>query len=204
MPENRTEIEYTIGKDDILAFNRFHTRHSAAWKRQYREQQIVSSALIFFICFALALIACVIRPETPLAVAAPLGILIAAVAIFFNLLFYRYQVNSSQKKLVNEMIDEGRNRGMLGRHKLIVEDEYLVEITEVAEGRTMWIGVERVEQDDDYIAIYIGYATAHVIPKRSFRDEEAAQDFFNLVRERIDAASAREEGKDATKQAQDV
>jgi YcxB-like protein len=84
--------------------------------------------------------------------------------------------------------DERPDRGHLGRHRVVLSDDAVVESTAVNQSRTAWAGVDRVEQSPDYIFIYTSPATAHVIPKRAFTDPEEAEAFFQLARSRREAA----------------
>jgi hypothetical protein len=84
--------------------------------------------------------------------------------------------------------DERPGRGQLGRHRLVLGEDGLVESTAVNESRTAWSGVDRVEQSADYIFIYTSPAAAHVIPKRAFSDPQEADAFFRLARSRKEGA----------------
>jgi hypothetical protein len=49
--------------------------------------------------------------------------------------------------------DERPDRGSLGRHRMILSDDGLIESTAVGESRTTRAGVDRVEEDGDYVNI---------------------------------------------------
>lgn len=78
--------------------------------------------------------------------------------------------------------DERPGRGRLGRHRVVLGEDGVIESTVVNQSRTAWPGVDRVEQSPDYIFIYIAPVTAYVIPKRAFRDPQEAEAFFRLAR----------------------
>jgi YcxB-like protein len=73
--------------------------------------------------------------------------------------------------------DEKPGKGQLGMHRMVLSDDGLVESTAVGESRIVWAGVDRVEQNPDYIFIYTSPVAAHVIPKRAFKDAEEADAF---------------------------
>ena len=75
---------------------------------------------------------------------------------------------------------EKPGKGQLGRHMVALYDDAVVETTATGEMRTTWAGVDRVEQDDNYIFIYTSAASAHVIPKRAFSGD-AAGEFFRFA-----------------------
>jgi hypothetical protein len=66
----------------------------------------------------------------------------------------------------------------------------VVESTAVGESHTSWAGVDRIEQNPEYIFIYTSPAAAYVIPKRAFRDMQEAEGFYQFSRTRKEAAAA--------------
>lgn len=76
---------------------------------------------------------------------------------------------------------EKPGRGQLGSHKIVLNEQGLVESTAVGESRTSWAGVDRIEQDREYIFIYTAPNAAHVIPKRSFNSVHEAEAFYQLA-----------------------
>ena len=64
-------------------------------------------------------------------------------------------------------IKQGTNKGTLGEHELEIDDNGLVERTEVTETRQSWHGVERIVETDEHAFIYVSSMMAHVIPKHS-------------------------------------
>jgi hypothetical protein len=89
-------------------------------------------------------------------------------------------------KLVKQ---ERPGRGQLGRHKVVLGGGGLIESTAVGESRTSWAGVDRIEQNPDYIFIYTSPAAAHVIPKRAFRDVQEADRFYQFGKTSKEAAT---------------
>jgi len=93
------------------------------------------------------------------------------------------------RRFLRQMLkDERPGRGALGRHRVVLSDYGVTESTSVNETRTAWAGVDRVEQSQDHVFIYITPASAHVIPKRAFSRPEEAEAFYQLARSRREAA----------------
>jgi hypothetical protein len=93
------------------------------------------------------------------------------------------------RRAIRRMLEEERpGRGQVGKHRLALSEDGIVESTAVSESRTSWAGVDRVEQNSDYIFIYTSAAAAHMIPKRAFRDLQEAEAFYQLARARKTAA----------------
>src|SRR6476661_5085284 len=90
---------------------------------------------------------------------------------------------ASQWRAVRQLLeDEKPGRGQLGRHRIILSENGLTESTAVGESRTSWAGVDRVEQNPDYVFIYTAPAAAHLIPKRAFRNLQEAEAFYQFSR----------------------
>jgi hypothetical protein len=95
---------------------------------------------------------------------------IVAVAIVFAGLFsvvFNYMLTASMDRQARRLYNEGTNKGTLGQHELEIDDNGLVERTEVNETRQSWNGVERIAETDERAFIYVSSMMAHVIPKKS-------------------------------------
>ena len=93
------------------------------------------------------------------------------------------------RRAIRQLLEEERpDRGQLGRHRLVLDEAGLSESTAVGASRTAWAGVDRVEQNAEYIFIYTTPHAAHVIPKRAFPDPQQAEEFYQLGRTRKAAA----------------
>jgi hypothetical protein len=102
-------------------------------------------------------------------------------SLIYVLLFPRLrrrQINGYVRRLVSE----GRNRGTLGPHRMAISREGLVDATDVGEAKTLWAGIERVEESADYIFLYKSALSAYVVPKRAFRDAHQGGQFFAAAR----------------------
>jgi hypothetical protein len=97
----------------------------------------------------------------------------------------RWLMRRAILKLIKQ---EKPGKGQLGKHKIVVSEDGLFESTAVGESRTSWAGVDRIEQNPEYIFIYTSAVGAHVIPKRAFRDMQEAEGFFHLSRTSKEAA----------------
>ncbi len=93
-----------------------------------------------------------------------------------------------RRAILQMLKDHKPEKGQLGKHRIVLSEDGVVESTAVGESRTSWAGVERIEQSPDYIFIYTSPVAAHVIPKRAFRDVQEAEGFYQLLRARKEAA----------------
>jgi YcxB-like protein len=93
-----------------------------------------------------------------------------------------------RRAILQLLKDEKPGKGQLGKHRIVLSGDGLVESTAVGESRTSWAGVDRIEQDRDHLFIYVSPAAAHVIPKRAFRDTQEAEAFYQFSRTSKEAA----------------
>jgi hypothetical protein len=176
------DVEYDITRDDLYAFQ---------WRAAFRSATARRARRAVYLGWLLAIVLYAFLPAigphgiTPSQVS--LTFIVTALVIVFLLQWSldRWLVRRAIRQLLK---DERPDRGQLGRHRLTLGEEGLSESTAVGESRTTWAGVDRVEQNRDYIYIYTSPAAAHVVPKRAFGSVEQADAFYRLSEERRKAA----------------
>jgi hypothetical protein len=177
------DIEYELTRDDLYAFQ---------WRAAFRSPRGRRSRRTVYIYWLVALLIFATLP----AIGAD-GFTISRVNFGFVLVAYpivalaqwwweRWLMRRAILRLIR---DEKPDRGQLGLHRLVLDEEGVLERTAVGESRTAWAGVHRVEQDDRYIYLYTSSAAAHVIPKRAFADPGDAEAFYQHSRSRATAAA---------------
>ena len=177
------EVEYELTLDDLFAFQ---------WRAAFDSPLGRRTARKVYVGWFVALLLFAIVP----AIGAD-GFAISRVSFTFLVIAFPTVILGQhflQRWLMRRVIlrllrDEKPERGHLGRHKIVLGESGLVESTAVGESRTSWAGVDRVEQNPDYIFIYTSPAAAHLIPKRAFSDLEAAERFYQLSRTSQEAAT---------------
>jgi hypothetical protein len=171
-------LEYELTRDDLYAFQWRAAFHSPRGRRIRRWA---------YFGWLLAIVLLAIVPAI-----GPRGLDISRVSFTFILiafpiaaLFQWFFETRMMRRLINRLLDDEKpGRGQLGRHRLVLTEDAVVESTAVNEQRTSWAGVDRVEQNADYIFIYTSAAAAHMIPKRAFRDSAEAEAFYQLALDR--------------------
>jgi hypothetical protein len=160
------EITYHIEPKDVVAFQRYAYRTSPATKRM---------RLFVYLFFAI-----IIAYNFVTTSSYPLGARIASVFIeivLFYLIFLFWTVVVGEY-MFRRSVPQGANNGVLGWHQLTLGEREIVERTNVNEGRHMWEGIDRIEQDASYIYLFITNNQAHIIPKHSFENKFHAEDFY--------------------------
>ena len=166
------EVTYKLNLDDVQAYQWHNIRTSATLRRNYR---------VTFVSFPLIvlglMILCVVFGLNMLLA----GFFLAVSTMVWTIIFphtYRQNVNRATRKLLRE----GRNELLQQAHRMSLEETGIKVRSELGESRLAWSAVERVEETETHIYIYIGALTAHVIPKWAFNTRREAEDFFDAAR----------------------
>lgn len=164
-------IEYFIELEDHIQFNHFHAKNSKTMSRIYLCMRFGPIVLAFFDLLRASHLSLVARIVDFLFYSA-LWILIFSLSKWFF-----------SNIVTRKMLKEGRNRSVLGRHEVVLEESEVIERTSLNEMHTNWAGVEQVVENERYIFIYITASAAHVIPKRAFATQEDARSFFQTAKD---------------------
>jgi hypothetical protein len=170
------EVEYELTRDDLYAFQ---------WRANYTSPSARRARLKVYVYVFLAMLVFSVLPAYDgdgfnisyvsfMLLAVPFPII-----AFFVWVFLKRQMRRAILKLVQE---EKPDRGQLGSHKISLTETELVETTHVGQSRTHWAGIDRVEQNNDYIFIYTTPHAAYIVPKRSFDSQHQAESFYQLAR----------------------
>jgi hypothetical protein len=176
------EVEYEITREDLYAFQ---------WRAVFESPRGRRARRNVYLGWLLAVLLVAIVPAigadgfTVSRVSFAFIAIGVAVAFLFQWCLERLVVRRAIRQLLK---DERPDKGQLGRHRLVLNEEGISESTAVGESRTRWAGVDRVEENPDYIFLYTTPAAAHVIPKRAFKDLQEAEAFYQLSRARKAAA----------------
>jgi YcxB-like protein len=178
------EVTYQLTPDDLYAFQ-WRAAYLSAKSRRARRVSYLYLFLPFLVIALLPMIGSS-RSLTAAKISAVMLIVVFPIVAVCYALMYRRLIRRAILKLVAE---EKPDKGHLGWHTVVIDDEGLVETTAVGQSRSSWAGVDRIEHDADYIFIYTAPAQAHTIPKRAFT-QSTANDFFEFARRRHAQAAA--------------
>jgi hypothetical protein len=163
------QVQYQLDLDDIVAFGLHHARASKDSRRRLRLTQLWG--VIFALFVALMWLRWGVGTWT---------ILFTGYSLFM-LFGYPSFCQWSVKHNTRKIYSEGQNKGALGNHIIALDAEGVTEISDVGESRIAWVGIEKVEENEEYVFLYTGSLQAHVIPKRAFLSGGEATEFFKLA-----------------------
>ena len=176
------EIEYELTKDDLYAFQ----WRSAFTSSRARRQGWKPYAFLFIFL----LLVCVLQSYGPDGFNFSL-LNFAVLLVCFPIVALATWLSTriTVRRFINKTLKEERpEKGQLGKHKVVLTDTGLVESTAVNESSRTWAGIDRIEQDSNYIFVYVAPIQAIIIPKRAFRDLSAIEAFVDFIRAKKQAA----------------
>jgi hypothetical protein len=147
------KIQYVNTMQDLVAFNRYHARHSPT----IRLTLLIATWALPILLLLTGLCFAVLDDDLLLLLST------AAVALFWVALF-KVLLTSVFDWQVRRMYREGRNKGTLGPHELELTDRRLIERNPYGEQVVLLDVVERVASTHRHTFIYVSAVGAHVIP----------------------------------------
>lgn len=100
--------------------------------------------------------------------------------ILATLIFVIITQKSTKRRIINLVENED---GILGEHTIEINKDELKEYTKNNSSSWNWNGIKSIEDNEDYIFIFINNLLGHVIPKRGFNSQEECKKFYNLAKE---------------------
>ena len=178
MPMPTREIEYELTLDDLFAFQLYAAKHSRSAKRVNRYIYIADAAIILVIA---------ILTMPWMSYIALAGFLIFVVTFLGLGWFLTGFV--TRRAIRDHVKQEAPDKGLLGRHRISLDDDGLTESTAVGESRVSWAGIDRIERTAEAVLVYTTATAAHVIPRRVFRSAADEDSFVEMITAKVSQAS---------------
>jgi hypothetical protein len=152
MSDSRS-LTYTLTMDDVIVWTQYHYAHSALCKRSFWIWRLVLCAIVFALVVA----------GTGLNAIGISGAVLSAGLYYFIFPGLRRR---GVTRLVKKSYAEGKNKGLIGQHRLVIAEDGLESSSEVGEGKGIWAGIERIVEVPGYTFLYVGAFLAQVVPER--------------------------------------
>ena len=92
------------------------------------------------------------------------------------------------RRSIRELVSrESEDRGILGKHSLLLDDTGIVEETSVNKTVTRYEGVHRLEESDELLLVYLSANGAQIIPKRAFSSEREKDEFWDFLKRKVES-----------------
>lgn len=173
-PNTSMQIDYELTVEDAAAFSVYNFRTSPGTKRRLRFSQ----GLGVLATLVLTIVWPDVRPESTNVERLMFTILLLLLFVFGYPQYYRWAIRRNASKTYSA----SKSKGVLGKHTLVIEASGVMEKGSVSESKSTWSGVEKIEDNSDYIYIFTSPLQAHVIPKRAFRTSEESQTFLETAK----------------------
>ncbi|MCK8059157.1 MULTISPECIES: YcxB family protein [unclassified Fusibacter] len=169
-------INYTLGLDDYIAFNLYHTQNSPLMRRAVLFQRVLPP--IAFIIFGTILANIM---DLPLMFSV---FIYTGLSVIWMLYFPKY-FRKSLIKRVTKLLLEKNNMGLFGDYSLTVNEGGITSSGPNQMNEVKWSGIKSLEIAKEHIYLYNSSVSAYILPKVAFTDEAEQQGFVDMIAEKI-------------------
>jgi hypothetical protein len=149
------EIEFEFEMEDWMKFQKNYLQKS----KQFRRTKIIVAAMLpFIVCLGTALD--LLKGEFNSVKLIMFGGLSILWIIFSPKWLFKRTLNKTKK-----MMEDGDNSGILGLHKIILNDEGIIHTEPESEQKIKWSGIKKIEESDSHYFLYNTAVSAIIIPK---------------------------------------
>jgi hypothetical protein len=181
------EIEYDLTTDDLINYQRYDLQNSRLWRKRRRYGE----AIVPLIIFAMGVINLIAywgfdQPDVSSDILFVVTSTLVTAVIWHYIYkshWYQQYIQRAYSKRFLAYYREGRNKTLLGAHRLIIFKEGFTGISDGVESKAQWDIVEKIIQISDYVFIYIGTSMAIIVPRRAFPNQSSLQEFVDTVKQ---------------------
>ena len=163
------KLEYQLTEEDLFNFNGFHQKHSPVAIKA-RRRSIASCSISMFIVMTY-----LITKDHGFS---PWLLLLSAVLAVFVGFLYSIYLKSHSRRYVKKTIREGKNISLNTPVKVEFYQDKILSNSSLGESKLKWDVVERIEETEDYIFIYISSLQAIIIPKAKVESDIPVSGIF--------------------------
>lgn len=91
--------------------------------------------------------------------------------------------------IIFTVVSSTRKAGVLGVHEYYIKENGLLEITEANETLVKWIGIKSIVKTKRFILVQINWYLFHTLPARCFSSNAEFEEFYRLVKEKVNASN---------------
>jgi hypothetical protein len=166
------EIEFTSTAEDYVNFNLYEYQHN----NRYRKQAIQSRLWLTLFIAVFGIFGSLTMGSKVL-----IGLLITLIlCIFFYIYSARSNMRGMRKRLL-EIYTDIDNDSILGKEKIIISPESIVDEMPYGSIKVFWKYVKNIVELNDYIYIYYAAGRAIFIRNIGFVNDEQRKSFIELM-----------------------
>lgn len=166
------EISYKLTEEDYLDFNLNHGNNSPSIKKSILIQRLMGPVIFFMASFLTAK-----RTGIPLWY---WFILFGIVSIIWYAFYPKY-INWEVSRRTLKMLKEGNNKNILEERTITLTAEGIKETSLNKEERVAWESIEKIEETQRNIYVYLSSISAFIIPIRAFKDIKSKNEFIEEI-----------------------
>ncbi|WP_416825623.1 YcxB family protein [Ectobacillus polymachus] len=167
-------VEYELKEEDFLAFQLYFVKHSKTVQRSLILQRFLIPILFILVSFFISY-----STHSPLL---SLFLVYFIAAVLWIILWPNYFYGIIRRR-TKKMLREGKHTNLLGKCVVTVTEKEIIEESPTERSSVRLALIDKVEENDDYIIIFLNAIKACMIPKRSFPDEQSEKDFIVRLKE---------------------
>lgn len=170
-------IEYEITRQDYLNFNLIFLESSKTARRTLLIQRFLGPILFMILSYVVSIDS---------DISFWYWFTVFAIASVGWIIFFPKHTKRTITKRISKMLDEGDNKGLLGRHELSLAEDGIHVVNDYKDSTTKWKAVENISVTEEYILVHVGTIAAHIIPTRAFNSQAEKDQFISIIKERSD------------------
>ena len=182
---SQLSLKYTVSNDDLVAFNEEYFFNSETIRRRFQKERAVVLGTFIFAGLAFALLA--INEDSASKSNYWAGLFIFFLCLVPGLLIFALIPRTTLKSIranANSIYASGKNLTLVGQQELLLSPDSAVVRNEFYEAKYNWQVIEKMEETNDYIFLYVSSVSALIIPKRAI-NEGSWQDAVKYLAEKV-------------------
>lgn len=152
------EIEYELREEDLVQFNEMRLKNNTEIQATLRKNRLFVPSVILFI----AMFYYFYYNDTST------SFYITFIAISWGIIS-PYMIKMDMRRQILESYGEEERKAILGEHKLVIEQEYLLDKAPDGKHKLLWEEMVRVEHTQQAVYIYIDLESAVIIPVKTLK-----------------------------------
>ena len=170
------ELTFKLTEEDYINYNVAHSKTSPSMKRSILIQRIMGPVIFVITPFIIVQFS-----DIPLWY----WLIVFGLSSITWFIYYPKYAMWEITRRIKKMLAEGNNENLFNERILVLTDEGITETSSIGETKISWVKIERLEETEDYLYIYVSSVSAHIVPKRVFENSSEQEKFINKITEYV-------------------
>jgi hypothetical protein len=176
------QVEFVVRRDDLFALNEYLLKHPASGVKGSYGSLLWVRWGIWVLVALLVFIPSFMRGDDAIPLYAFVPLLVFSVVLFT----LRFTNRGLVRKNLQRIIDN--NPRLMGWRRLALTPETFTAVTRYKTTTVSWAGIEKIVIMGDHAFIFEMPASAFIVPRRAFGDDEDFREFVETARDYRDHA----------------